>query len=395
MRLLRGGLTIVEMLVAMAAALLLLLATVQIFSFIGEGVNEGRSLIELSGQIRATRNRLREDLEQITVTGAPLIKRTSGAGYLSVIEGPMRDSSQLNPESREVANVDLDDVLAFTVASDGEPFTAYVNGRLVESHTAEIIWFVRGSDVNSNGMIDAGEATLYRRVIPLPKTSPVDASRTATLADFDDMRERFVGGVESTSAAIPDVIDPTAVPVVTSPAGEDVAIRNLVSFDVQVFDSKTPVRDAGAAGWVTAGHANFSTATVLNDATESDNIRKGGFVDLFLTREASGATGRFVTAPLSPIRGGGFLSGAGVAVWTTFPEAYEHDGIDQDGDSAVDEGFDGLDQNSTNGPDDVAERETQPPYPYPLRGLRVRIRVLEPNKRQVRQSTVTISFMPG
>jgi hypothetical protein len=46
-----------------------------------------------------------------------------------------------------------------------------------------------------------------------------------------------------------------------------------------------------------------------------------------------------------------------------------------------------------NGVDDPGERETSPPYPVPLRGIQVRIRVLEPNTRQMRQATVGADFI--
>ncbi len=48
---------------------------------------------------------------------------------------------------------DVDDILAFTTkAREGTPFRGLVNGQLMESNDAEVIWFVRGN-------------TLYRRVL--------------------------------------------------------------------------------------------------------------------------------------------------------------------------------------------------------------------------------------
>ena len=44
--------------------------------------------------------------------------------------------------------------------------------------------------------------------------------------------------------------------------------------------------------------------------------------------------------------------------------------------------------------DESSEQETSPPYPYPLRGVEVRIRVYEPRSRQVRQVTVRHTFVP-
>lgn len=89
--------------------------------------------------------------------------------------------------------------------------------------------------------------------------------------------------------------------------------------------------------------------------------------------------------------------------YDTWTLAYERDGLDQNGNGIIDEYSNGLDDNGIpggpainllNGVDDISERETAPPYPYPLRGIQVRIRVYEPNTRQARQATVESDFIP-
>jgi hypothetical protein len=86
--------------------------------------------------------------------------------------------------------------------------------------------------------------------------------------------------------------------------------------------------------------------------------------------------------------------------YDTWTLAYERDGFDQDGDNVVDQGSDGIDldniggtANYQNGVDDALERETVPPYPYPLRGVQIRIRMYEPGTRQMRQATVENDFI--
>ena len=98
-------------------------------------------------------------------------------------------------------------------------------------------------------------------------------------------------------------------------------------------------------------------------------------------------------------------------VYTTWPTAYEQDGIDQDGDGLIDEGTDGIDNDGLFGPDDdtvidvdgdgqidsgdkPSERETTPPYPAPIRGLKVTIRVMEPDSGAIHQTTVVSKFGP-
>ena len=71
-------------------------------------------------------------------------------------------------------------------------------------------------------------------------------------------------------------------------------------------------------------------------------------------------------------------SGSGYSVYDTWSFHYEQDGIRQPGTSiqgVIDAGTNGLDDNPNQYPgvDDMSERETSPPYPYPLRGLRVKI----------------------
>jgi hypothetical protein len=83
---------------------------------------------------------------------------------------------------------------------------------------------------------------------------------------------------------------------------------------------------------------------------------------------------------------------------------YEADGVDQDSVAGRDQGANGADDSvparltvaaiSPDGIiDDVDEWETRPPYPYPLRGIEVRIRCYEPSSRQVRQMTIRHSFV--
>ena len=53
-----------------------------------------------------------------------------------------------------------------------------------------------------------------------------------------------------------------------------------------------------------------------------------------------------------------------------------------------------IDDDSNGIIDDANELETSPPYPIPLRGLEVRIRIYDASTRQVRQVTVRHTFVP-
>jgi hypothetical protein len=103
---------------------------------------------------------------------------------------------------------------------------------------------------------------------------------------------------------------------------------------------------------------------------------------------------------------GGTAAQVLASVYDSWSTHYEADGLDQDGADGADQGTNGFDDNNRNGVDeegekydvngdgtlDFGEKEAPPPYPYPLRGLRVKIRAYEPNSRQVREVTVVQQF---
>lgn len=98
-------------------------------------------------------------------------------------------------------------------------------------------------------------------------------------------------------------------------------------------------------------------------------------------------------------------------VYDTWTPIYESDGVDQDNIAGPDQGNDGednqdIDQNVLHGttgfpagpfpagPDDQTELETMPPYPHPVRAVKVSIRMIERDTKQVRQASVIQSYVP-
>jgi Tfp pilus assembly protein FimT len=100
--------------------------------------------------------------------------------------------------------------------------------------------------------------------------------------------------------------------------------------------------------------------------------------------------------------------------YDTWPFDYESDGINQDNDfypnsgnppvPYLDEGTNGVDEDlpNPNPPnpdppgygrvDDETEHETSPPYLYPLKAIQIRLRVIDPDTRQIRQTAVVSHF---
>lgn len=95
------------------------------------------------------------------------------------------------------------------------------------------------------------------------------------------------------------------------------------------------------------------------------------------------------------------------AVYDTWSRHYEYDGWDNDRDGFVDEGDNGIDDNR-NGfidepdldldgdgiPESNGETDAPPPYAAPLRGIKITIRVMEQDSRQVREVTIIHEFVP-
>ena len=183
----------------------------------------------------------------------------------------------------------------------------------------------------------------------------------------------------------------------SSRVGEDVVLTSVLSFDVRVFD---PVASIGIQTdtAVVPGDRDPATSTgwVLSGTAAS-----GAYVDLGNDSSAgpSGIPARFsgYGNPKAGTGTNGLVGSAtGRRTYDTWSTHYESNGIDEDdgGSGQVDEGSDGFDNNDDSQVDETAEQETSPPYPYPLRGVEVRIRCYEPASRQVRQVTVRHTFVP-
>jgi hypothetical protein len=236
----------------------------------------------------------------------------------------------------------------------------------------------------------------------------------------------FVDHQTPSNPATPDVL-PAALDGLVFDAnsqrrGEDVILTNVLAFDVRVFDP-------GVGVFVTT---NGSPLVPGDPAYTNAPSASGAYVDLGQTSGtntllsgvfSSGSAARF--NGFGHARSGLAGSAATRRTYDTWSLHYEANGVDEDrhpngidddNDGTIDETDEnyGPDQ-GTNGVDDdgdgtfdeppydgdrdgvfedLGEVETMPPYPYPLRGIEVRIRCYEPSSRQVRQVTVRHTFVP-
>ncbi len=220
-----------------------------------------------------------------------------------------------------------------------------------------------------------------------------------------------------------------------SRVAEDVILTNVIGFDVKAWDPGAPIVSLGGNALV-PGDPGYLKA--LKDGNPI--VGYGAYVDLnymCLLGPSSGVDATIFSGPgewRSGLRGTqpfakefnnaehwpawDFRSGTRGfwfdAVYDTWSLHYEHDGHfdknddgvvnypdlgDQDQDGVVDEGTNGFDDDTDDTQpgyglvDDASERETSPPYPVPLRGIQVKVRVFEPDSRQIREVTVVQDFL--
>ena len=350
---------------------------------------------------------------------------------------------------------DTDDVVMFTARSYDVPFVGNFvinDGSIIpiESNLAEIIWWTQFTpafdDLNRNGIHDFGETTtLYRRVLLISptltmpslngNTTKPDLTQAALTSRYEfitgvkdpttgnvtiagsDISVRFQDGqlvmntladltkrenrVARNPSQFPHAFDPTLLDL---RRGDDVVLTNVLAFDIRVYDPKAPlfvvndhVLSPSDPGWTPGGW-------------NSPNVPRGAYVDLNYGQNTDFSD--FSGPPHSKSQ---LVIAGQRGTYCTWSFHYEHDGLNQYDDPKnttplIDEGTDGqntfADQVNNNNPDnrqpdgvddngavdDSGERETSPPYPAPLRGMQIRLRVYEPDSKTVRQSTVTTTF---
>ncbi len=429
----RPGLTLIEIMIALTMTLIVLGAMMQAFQFASVEMSKGRAMMEASNQLRAAEDTLRRDLNGITVDLRPYTQSTIPSGYFEYIEGPRHDNTGSfdDPltrfDERPLYSYlgDVDDILAMTVRSESRPFRGRFNGQIIESSVAEVIWFTLHDDRNGDGIINFDESvTLYRRVLLIRPdldlsafvandeffaendvSARVEGSqfRANSLTDLANRANRFCHFANmfpnilqrfNNDPLVPDLVNTrVSDPELAFPAytGDDIMLNNLCAFDVKVFSRNAAVN-------VIPGAKRIREQSDVNFQISIDGLSNlGGFIDLGSLVGNRGTQGDFSERPALKSQLGGIAADS-EQVYDTWTPQYEYDGIDQDqqiGDTyGIDQGTNDYDDDRQSGVDDNGERETMPPYPKPIRGLKVTLRVIEKNSKQVRQSSVVKSAVP-
>ena len=419
----RRGLTLIEIMIALTMTLIVLGAMMQAFQYASGQMQMGRATMEMANRLRSAEELLRSDLSNLTVEPRPYTETTNPNGYLEIVDGAMRDKTNAAGINSYLG--DVDDVIAMTVRSDGQFFRGRhipdntTNSKVIESSIAEIMWYTTFVDRNTDSLIDFDESVkVHRRVLLIrPDMGPwenLTLNQVTTLMQNNDIscrvvfdqdanefnvyanslsdlavrRNRFChqwlnynSSESSVDVNWPNFLDRSLISTFQPVEGNDIVLTDVASFDLQVYspdvtlslDTDTPVAPADPG---------FPAA-----ATQ---ISAGDFVDLVWNAPVDFRGSRFNFAQQAWRNG----FPAAEAFYDTWTPVYESDGFDQDNDSLIDEGTNGLDNGGPLAPNDDSERETRPPYPYPVRGVKVSIRLIEKTTNQVYQSSVVHSYVP-
>ncbi len=220
-RQIKRGITLVEMLIAMAITLVMMGAVVTLFANVSDSVRNRRATVEMGGQLRHVRNVLQADLANATCPGLTWRRPESNQGYIEIIEGLYREGNASNlidavpstntnwpptPRNPEIDHTtslvpasnlpftevagqerwitdgaalgDYDDILMLTCRNEHEPFVGRVpkwtadaadwrtngqnyswGGQAVSSPLAEVVWFAVENPGYTEDPSDAGDGT--------------------------------------------------------------------------------------------------------------------------------------------------------------------------------------------------------------------------------------------
>jgi type II secretory pathway pseudopilin PulG len=413
----RAGYTLIEILIGVTITLVLLGVMIRAFVFASDAIAKGRAVIELAGELRTASETLRHDLQSSTARSLPWRSGSSAEGYINTYEGLAWDGyfagTSLAPSNLNTFG-DCDDAIGMTCQNLEQPYQGLFLGNMVESKTAEIVWWSRWNDAPGPnvGSIDANELadgiTVHRRVLLVapqlndPTTGYVQAGvNLAVFLQNNDVSVRVEGGnivansladltkrenrFGHTLGAFPNAYNMANLqgPLRLQGAreGEDVILSQVSAFDIRLFDPEADIIETPTAlvpsdpGFVAAWNSGAQVP-----------VGNGAYVDLYYGRYQSAAfNGAVATRSYfrdAPHAKSGLSNGP--IEYCTWSSHYE----------AATNGTNGFDDDSTFGVDDEGERTTSPPYPYPLRGVQVIFRVRDPASQQVRQSSIEASFIP-
>jgi len=420
--------TLVEILMALALSLLLLGAVITMFGKVSESIGDSRSLLEMADRLRLAETRLQLDLAGATATMNPPRNPANNEGYFEYIEGPATTGSNIavntdNGSNQDTTVGDFDDILMFTTRSNGQPFV----GRSGQSYVAEVAWFLRGRTLHRRVLLVMPGTITNMRIgspggfsyansdVSVHLNSGTPATVTAnTLADLTRRANRFAhitdlpaaggcsnwtwmwktsAGVQYTFPTLPTLDEcccsgwvPTAKAPDWIPNPVPYALGNSLDFWTTATGNRMTDYDLTASTSNVRVSDDIILTNVIGFDVKAWDPTQNAYVDLGYAgvSYASAPNGLgHLGDPNSQLNGTATTARVYDTWSTTYFGTLWNDGIDKDANGTA------------NGiVDDDSEKTNPPPYPVPLRGIQVKIRVFEPDSKQIREVTVVQDFLP-
>jgi hypothetical protein len=382
------------------------------------------------------------DLAGMTVTMNPPRKPEKNEGYFELIKGPVPpvgttfavNTDNANQPDPTVGN--FGDILMFTTRSTGRPFVGRFLNNTIQSDVAEVAWFVRGRTLHRRvllvapGILDPGnegilqshselglglsnsDQTGYYAAYDVSVRAAYDAGGTFqgytpnTLGDLTRRECRFAHSTAGFPFAVGWSWTTGTVTMPTLPTlnecsystwkvdqtGGSLAPNPLPTLDFWTNNPIYRIADNAAIGGGVNHGSRIADDVILTNVIGFDvkawEPDSGSYVDL-----GHAGVGRFSAASnvlVDPARGVRLGNGNVYDTWSTH---YETVGTGLTGD-VPGQSVNGLDEAGAGIVDSDADKLTSPPYPYPLRGIQVKIRTFEPDSRQIREWTVVQDFLP-
>ena len=442
----KRGLTLIEIMIALTMTLIVLGAMMSAFRYASEKMQQGRGVMEMANRLRSAEELLRNDLANLTLDPRVYTESTAPNGFLEIIEGVGNDSFFAAAPATSYLG-DVDDAIGMTVRSaEGRRFRGTLQDaaapQVIESTLAEVWYYTSLNDVTGSAVVATSAATidiedsvrLHRRALLIRpdfnvggvlvlngvaqtgltlaqvntfvanndisvRVEPDGAGTFSivanSLADLAVRRNRFAHAL----GAFPNRFSlsntggpPTAALALarSKPNGEDILLTDVAGFDVRVYSPNATVGYTQANNQgilVQPGDPGYASLGTLPSTATA-----GAYVDLGYGNGIAGVGAGEWFASLGS--GTTNLPQPLPRVFDTWSPSYENDGIDQDGDTMIDEGTNGLNDGGSAAPDDDLERETRPPYPNPIRGIQISTRLRERTTQQMFQSSVIQSYVP-
>lgn len=172
----RSGFTLLEVMIATAITLLMMISLVQVFKVISDSMKQGRAALQMNNSLRSVTTRLRKDLANLTVRIDPPSDTSSGGGYFEYFDGSMTDytaSLFAGDAPRSNRFGDTDDIMMFTArAGAGSWFSGQVPGFIITGVPGDTAPVVITSQL--------AEIAVFARPVLSPSTAATQA-----FDDFD------------------------------------------------------------------------------------------------------------------------------------------------------------------------------------------------------------------